>query len=183
MSNIRHLVICALALAVASLVHAQGLTRGTRTAPAMTVAYVTKTSQLENAKNDVEAALPVLWAACHAANLHPLGVPTLSVEIGGVEAGMLKWEAWLPLVDKLDPERLPQTADFKIKQIPAAPVAYLYSAGDPYQTMQDAFTDLFTWALNQNLPTTGFARATIYLGPLGKEPQDIVTECQLVLRQ
>jgi hypothetical protein len=170
-----------LLLAVTSLSFAQDLAIGTKSVPAMYVAFVAKTSSLEAVKTDTTAGLTALWTACRAAGLHPIGVPTLSVALSGIETGPLSWEAWLVLTDLLDPARLPQKPGLTTKQVPATQVVYTYHAGDPWQ-MEPAFERLHAWATNQNLPLGGRARTMFYVWPGEKSDENTMTECQFELR-
>ncbi|MHB8995439.1 MAG: hypothetical protein ACYC63_09345 [Armatimonadota bacterium] len=165
-----------------SLATAQPLQTGTKTAPAMVVACAAKTSTLEAMKSDVDLALPALWADCQAAGLHPVGLPTLSVDLSTVGEGPLNWELWLPLADAFDPARLPQKPGLTIKQVPATPVAYTYHAGNPW-LMGETFERLYHWATNKGLDIGTHARATIYVWLAQPSDANTMTECQIELRQ
>jgi len=168
---------------LAPVASAQELQTGTKQSPEMFVAYVVGQSPLPTLRADLEKAFPELWAACHAANLHPLGLPIFSFDATGMDTGTMNWEARLPLADQLDPNALPDKPELRIKRIPQTPVAFAYVAGDPWEIMATAFGDLHQWAANQNLPATWMVRAIVYVGPFGKTSQDVVTECQIELRQ
>jgi len=172
-----------LALLCLDVAVAQNLQAGTKTAPAMVVAYVAGQSPLPAARDDVGKAFMSLWTACHAQGLHPLGLPILALDATGIDAGTLNWEARLPLADTLDPNALPDKPELHVKLIPETKVAYHFAAGDPWQAMEAAFGDLHQWAVNQNLPVTSQVRAVVYIGPFGNEAENIVTECQIELRQ
>ena len=176
------ITLCLLLLAATSLTFAQDLAIGTKTVPAMYVAFVAKTSPLDGVKTEVQAGLEALWTACREGGLHPIGIPMLSVDLAGVENGPLNWEAWLQLADLLDPARLPQNPGLTVKLVPAAQVCYTYHAGDPWQ-MEPAFLRLYQWTTNQNLPLGGRARAMFYVWPSEKNDDNTMTECQFELRQ
>lgn len=179
----RRLTLCLIVLVlVSSFAICQDLAIGTKTAPAMVVAYAGSTTALETAQGEVESGLAALWKACTDAGLHPIGVPMLSVDLNGAQTGPICWEAWLQLADPLDPARLPDKPGLKIKQVPATSVAYTYHAGNPWQ-MDAAFTRLHMWATNQNLAIGSRARAIIYVWPGQKDDAGTMSECQLELRQ
>ena len=166
-----------------SVAVAQDLQRGTKQSPEAVVAYVAGQSPLPTLRADLERVFPELWAACHAGGLHPLGLPTFSFDATGIDTGTMNWEARLPLADSLDLNNLPDTPQLHVKRIVQTSVAYAYLAGDPWEIMGTAFGDLHKWAVNQNLPATWMVRAIVYVGPFGKTGQDIITECQVELRQ
>lgn len=163
------------------LAAAQDLAIGCKTAPAMIVASVAKTTTLDAARTEVESAFAALWQACTDAGLHPIGLPMLSVDLNGIETGPLSWEAWVQLADPLDPAKLPDKPGLKLKAVPATPVAYTYHPGSPWQT-DEAFTRLYKWATNQNLAIATRARVLIYVWPGQKDEAATMTECQLELR-
>lgn len=162
----------------AAIGHAQGLQTGTRTVPAMFVACEGNTSPTPGARQEIEAAFGRLWTRCHASGLHPIGLPIVCLDLGTLPNGEAKWEAWVPLADALTADQLPQLPGLTLKFVPATPVAYTYYQGNPWE-MGNTFADLGAWAGNHNVPVTTRARAIFYAGPFGKEPQDIITECQL----
>jgi len=162
---------------------AQNLQVGTKTAPGMWVAFYASQSALPHVRQDIEQRFMALWTACHDAGLHPLALPILSCDINGIDTGTLSWEVRLPLADQLDPAALPDKPDLHVKQLAPAKVAFSYTAGDPWEAMGKAFGQLRDWAVDQKLDVTTQARAIIYAGLFGDKPEDVITECQLELKE
>lgn len=176
------IILLVLSLTLTSLALAQSLQTGTKTTAEMWVAYTTQSSATATLKDDVSQALQTLWRACQQNAFHPLGLPILYLDLTSAETGMAQWEGWWPLVDQLDPARLPDTAQVKLKLVPPTRVAYAYHVGDPWG-MAATFKTLTEWAGAHNVAVATRARAVVYLGPFREEPDSIVTECQLELKE
>jgi hypothetical protein len=177
-------VLCAL---LGTSVWAQGpvreITMGTKTAPAMNVAYVERESTVNELLQMFSEAGTDLSKKAEAAGFHMLGnvVLVLRMDAEPQPDQLIKWECWLPIAEKPVAEDFDTAAAVKVKSVPEEHVAFTYHVqqGSPETT----FAQLYMWSLGQGLQLSGEVRGVVtFLPPKqgDKEPR-IVIEAQVVI--
>ena len=173
-------VVCLLMGVVSAFAQGEARTplTGVKVVPAMYVAWDAKKTLIAQMDKEVSKAFQDMWQACVDNGLHPIGQPTIAVEMEGPPGDTLNWQAWIPLADQPRQEDLADKAAVRVKAVPQADVAFTYHYGAPWD-LQDTFMKLVAWAQGQGLQVAGKARAIIYVWPGSKDEKQIVTECQL----
>lgn len=167
-------------LCLAGAAFGQTMPTGTKTTDQMIVAYSAQTSPTATFFDDARRVFGALWIATGQAGLHPLGVPVIEMDLAGIDAGTIRWEAWLPLVDELDPAKLGDVAQPKLKLVPPTRVVYTYCVGMPEQLTQDV-DRLRAYAEAQNLTPTTRARVVAFI--TSWDQSYVVLEQQLEVQQ